>query len=178
MVVVEIGVAFLFVLRVKIRVVGIAGLLADGVEMPGVFFKEVIRGQVLPPAEPLVGQPALLPIELKVPPVGVYRGHHRVARVQHQAQPAGKEVGLAHPEILLHGNRQGPVHGRDVHPALFKDGPVFDDPGTAAPAFGALPQVFAEAGLAIFGLQGPGNAVLEGFDIAVKPILHSLSRPG
>src|SRR5690606_23584178 len=96
-----------------------------------------------------------------------------------QTEAAGKKIGFGDPEIRLHALGQPTMDGRNIDPALFKDLPVFHNPGPAPAAFLTFPYIFPELGFPINLLQFGGYGILKGLDVKVELIFYgSLFRNG
>src|SRR5581483_7734854 len=97
--------------------------------------------------------------------VGVRRGHHGAAGVQHQREPGGVEAepvaGQGGGEVLL----ELAVDGGDVDAGLLEDRALLQDAGRAAAATPALPLVEAEAAVAVEALQGGADLLLPVLDV-------------
>src|SRR5690606_22848266 len=122
---------------------------ASTMEMDGIFIEQIKGGKILPPTEPLIYQPALFVVHLKIPPVGVDGVHHRIPGMNDQAEAASKKMGFPNPKILLHALGQGTMDSGNIDPALFKYLSVFDNPGPAPATFRTFPLIFPEPGFPV-----------------------------
>ena len=131
---VEVPVAPGLELRIEVCAEGIERLLVLLMEVAGVLFVEVARGEVRAAAEPPRLRCAVRVDDLEVAVVQVHRWRVRVPRVQNHAQAAGKEADGALGRrldvlvVVLHAldgaRRERSVHYGHVHACLLERRPV------------------------------------------------------
>src|SRR5215471_13875302 len=74
---------------IEVSVMPIAGQLHGAMKMLGVFFVGVIGREICAPAKPVCVT------FFKIPKVGMDRGNHRAARMEHKRNACRKELGSA-----------------------------------------------------------------------------------
>src|SRR5262249_29629478 len=132
-----------------------ADLFPDSMEVDHVLAVRVIRRQVGPAAEPFL-------VALgEVAEVGVHRGYHGTARMQHQRDAGGRETPPRTRNLSGEFLTHLAEHIGEVDARLLEDTALDQDTRPAAAATVALPKVFAEPAGAVQLLQGGADAVLQ-----------------
>ena len=122
----------------------ITSSLVHGMEVDGVFLKQVRRGQISTAAKP----PASidLPVApLKVAVVGMHRGRHGVVGMKHQAQARRKKIEVFAGQIMATSHlgccfrTEGPVDNADVHTGFLENLSLREHTAPTATAFFSRP---------------------------------------
>jgi hypothetical protein len=156
---------------------------AGAVEVLGVLFLAVVGRQVHAAAEPHHGRLAGRQ-RGEHAHVHVHRGHHRVARVEHQAHAHGLErrAGQFGPVLGGRWRQLRALHMAEVAAAAFQQAALFHQLGLAVtlqPLAGRAHPGIGVEGLAVGLLQGVDDALLQSQQVGAHGVgVHRVSSSG